>query len=643
MGGYSLYENLAWLPRPPADFRRLCRSLATQSDEGLGRSVTALAGFGLDENQLLRLSDAIELAHERGRSLAPLTPFKLAIVGNATLSPLVPALIASAPRHGIDLTCIKGDFGQTIQEALSPDSKINRWKPDAVLVALDYRGLPMQPDLAGSGDAGTLSKAAMSFLDTIREGFRQHGGAISIVQTIVPPPEALFGSYDRAVPGTLRAQCAAFNEALAGSLSSTQDVLLDVAALAETVGLASWYDATQWHVGKFPFDASLLPLYADHVCRLVGALRGQSRRCLILDLDNTLWGGVIGDDGLDGIVLGQGNPTGEAFLDVQRYALALRERGIVLAVSSKNDDAVARAVFAKHPEMLLRENHLAVFQANWNDKATNIKSIAAELSLGLSAMVFLDDNPVERGLVREILPEVAVPELPADPALYARTLSAAGYFEALTFSAEDRKRADFYADNARRVTLQQQAGDLEGYLNSLNMTIEFRPFDAIGRSRIAQLVNKSNQFNLTTRRYDELAVAEMESDPAVFGMQVRLVDTFGDNGMISVIVCRPSDPQTWTIDTWLMSCRVLGRRVEQMVLREIIYHARRRGITRLIGEYLPTERNGMVAEHYGKLGFRLLHKDPSGASTWELGTDAEIEGGPMVVDRGAFDVALSPS
>ncbi len=633
----DLYADLAWLPKPPADFRARCRALIAEPPPALGKAIRGLAGYALDENALRRLADVLAAHHERGTSLAPLTPFKLAILGNATLAPLGPALAATAVRHGIDLTYLKADFGQTIQEALAPDSAINRWKPDAVLIALDYRGLPLRP---AEGDGAA---AALAFIDMLRDGFHRHSGAICIVQTIAPPPESLFGSFDRVAAGTLRSVCLAFNAALVASLPGTHDVLLDVAALAETIGLAEWYAPTQWNIGKFPFDARLLPLYADYVARVIGALRGKSRRALILDLDNTLWGGVIGDDGLEGIVLGQGNPTGEAYLGVQQFALDLRARGIVLAVSSKNDDAVARAAFARHPEMLLRESSIAVFQANWNDKATNIRAIATELSLGLDAMVFLDDNPVERGLVREFLPEVAVPELPDDPALYVRTLAAAGYFEALAFSEEDRARAGFYADNARRAELQAKAGDVDAYLASLQMTIGFRPFDATGRSRIAQLINKSNQFNLTTRRYDEAAVEAAEADPAVFTLQVRLSDTFGDNGMISVVICRPRDAHAWEIDTWLMSCRVLGRRVEQMVLREVLLHARAHGIARLIGVYVPTERNGMVAEHYAKLGFTPLARDAGGGSTWELDTGVEIVGAPMTVERSGFEPALAPS
>jgi FkbH-like protein len=289
--------------------------------------------------------------------------------------------------------------------------------------------------------------------------------------------------------------------------------------------------------------------------------------------------------------------------------------------------------------MLLKEDHLAVFQANWNDKATNIRAIAEELSLGLDAMVFLDDNPVERGLVRQMLPQVAVPELPEDPALYARTLAAGGYFEAIGFSAEDAKRADFYQDNARRVALRGQAAGLEAYLASLDMAITFMPFDATGRSRIAQLINKSNQFNLTTRRYSEADVAALEADPAMFTLQVRLADKFGDNGMISVIICKHQSASAWEVDTWLMSCRVLGRGVEQMVLREILDHARGAGIQTLIGIYRPTERNGMVAEHYARLGFRPAGEHADGTTEWTLATGTEIATPPMTIHRPMPDTA----
>jgi FkbH-like protein len=633
----TIYTELAWLPSPPPDFRKQVHAVAKQPSD-VGRAIRALASFALDENQLNWLAKAINQVTKEGRSLNPLTPFRLGILGNGTLDFLIPALTASAARHGFALECVKADYDQAIQEALSPTSVINHAKPNAVLIVLDYRGFPLrftptEPDIAASS-----VQLALQHLDTIRAGIRQNGSAVSIVQTLAPPVETLFGSFDRATMGTSRSLVERLNSAIVESVANSEDLLLDVASLAETVGLAAWHDPTHWNLAKVPFSSTFVPLYADHVARLISASQGKSRRCLVLDLDNTIWGGVIGDDGLDGIRLVQGDATGEAHLSLQRLALSLRERGVVLAVSSKNDDEVARKVFREHPDMLLRENHIAVFQANWNDKASNIKAIADELALGLESLVFLDDNPMERGLVRKILPEVAVPELPEDPALYARTLAAAGYFESARFSDEDRKRADFYQLNARRVALRNQVADVSAYLASLDMEITFQPFDSTGRVRITQLINKSNQFNLTTRRYTEADVTAAARDPKCFTLQVRLTDTFGDNGMISVIICRQYVFDAWEIDTWLMSCRVLGRGVEKMVLKEILNHSALRGVRRLVGIYRPTARNSMVQDHYANLGFAHIETRAGGDSVWQLATNVIVDTIPMRVRRVGFDM-----
>jgi FkbH-like protein len=630
----DLYTGLAWLPPAPADFAAACKTLGSMSS--VGPASWALANHALDQNQLTRLGRAIGRAVADGRTLNPLESFRLGLIGNGTLELLIPILVATAARHGLALECIHADYGQVTQEALDPSSRINMAKPDAVLLALDYRGLPLQFIAGDVAAEGVDIDCAIAQINRIRESIRRHSGATVIIQTVPPPPETLFGSFDCVVPGTPRRLIERLNRAIAESIADTSDLVLDVARLAETVGLGTWHSPALWNMAKLPFDDSCVPIYADHVMRLISALRGRSRKCLILDLDNTVWGGVIGDDGLAGIKIAQGDPTGEAHLAVQQLALNLRRRGIVLAVSSKNTDELARVPFREHPEMLLREEHFAVFQANWNDKATNIKAIAEELSLGLSSMVFLDDNPVERALVRQLLPEVAVPELPEDPAWYARTLAAAGYFESIAFSSEDRTRADMYQSNARRVVLQNQAGDLDAYLASLEMEILFSPFDRTGRARISQLINKSNQFNLTTRRYSEAEVAAAENESDVLTLQVRLIDRFGDNGMISVVICRPDGPFVWAIDTWLMSCRVLGRNVEQMVLREIVHHARNSGIQTLVGTYRPTEKNALVRDHYRKLGFKNLEERTDGTTVWSLVTALEIAAAPMTVCRTGF-------
>jgi FkbH-like protein len=635
----ALYTELQWLPGMPQGFAQRMKALEDR-DGDLGSEIQALATHALDLTQLKRLTNVILRARAKGKSLRPLTPFRLAVVSNSTIDMIVPALIASAARHGIALEIVQPAYDQVAQQALNPESQINRSNADAVLFALDYRALPIRPVPGNAEEAAEMIRGASGYLQRLRDGVRANSSALCILQTIAPPAETLFGHIDRTLSGTMRNVIDGINRHIGDLVYGSGDVLLDVAALAETVGLANWHDPRLWNMAKLPFSHELIPLYADHVGRLLAAIRGKSRKVLVLDLDNIVWGGVIGDDGVAGIRIAQGDAAGEAHLAVQRLALDLRQRGIVLAVSSKNTDHIAREPFEKHPEMLLKLGHIAVFQANWSDKATNIKAIAEQLSLGLDSFVLLDDNPVERQLVRSLLPQVAVPELPEEPALYARTLASAGYFESVTFEQEDLNRAAFYQSTAQLAELQNQVSGVDEYLASLDMTITFQPFDAVGRARITQLINKSNQFNLTTRRYTEPEIEQAERDPAVLTLQVRLADIFGDNGIISAIICRPAEAGTWDIDTWLMSCRMLGRKVETVVLRTIVDQARTAGVSRLTGTYEPTRRNELVAQHYAKLGFTKLSEDESGTTHWELLLDnAEMEIAPMKVIYHGFSDA----
>lgn len=615
----DLYLQLQWLPSPGAGWRTELRAAAQA--ENVGKALRALSNYALSANQLTQLGRKITDLVAAGAQLEGFTPFRLGLVSNATLDLLVPLLVASAARQGILLECIKGNFGQAMQDALDGNSRINQARCDAVLVGLDHRELvsPSQGQVGQDPVEGALMR-----LQAIRDGLAAHGGAPAILQTIAPPPENLYGNYERRAFESIRARAARYNERLLKSLEGSSDHLLDVDAIAQVVGASQWHSPGEWHIGKIPFSLKVSPYFSDQVARLLGAISGKSRRALVLDLDNTLWGGVIGDDGPEGVHLGQGDALGEAYLDVQRFALDLRARGVVLAVSSKNDDATARDMFRKHPDMLIREKHIAVFQANWSDKARNIEAISRTLDLGLSAFVFLDDNPAERALVRQMLPDVAVPELPDDPALYARTLAAAGYFETHLMSHEDAERSGYYEANAQRAALADASGGLDAYLASLDMEIGFAPFSSGGLERVTQLIAKSNQFNLTTRRYAAHEVAQMAKDRDLHTIQVRLRDIFGDNGMISVIILRPLEPDVWRIDSWLMSCRVLGRGVEAMVLAEICRAAQARGIAIVEGVYKPTPRNGLVRDHYARLGFSLLRTEADGTTYWRRSTHAPV-------------------
>ncbi|MEP6730568.1 MAG: HAD-IIIC family phosphatase [bacterium] len=613
----DLFTELRWLPRPPGDFEARLRALDIRSSDA-GTALQALTAHGLDDNRLAKVARFVAKARAAGNPLPPLTPYSLGVITNSTTEFLGSAISGTAPRFGLNVECVAGAYDQGLQESMDPTSKINASRPKAVLIGLDWRGLGLRSLTQGGTDPESVVEAARERLRAIRAGIHDNSGAICIVQNLAPPAERVFGSLDRAVPGSLVSLVDGVNRAIAADLQGTTDVLFDVEALATTVGLASWHSPSEWNLAKLPFASAQLPLYADHLCRLLASMSGKSRRCLVLDLDNTMWGGVIGDDGVSGIRLSQGDADGEAYLEFQQYVLSLRDRGVVLAVSSKNEDLVARSPFREHPDMRIKEEHIAVFQANWNDKATNITAIARELSLGLQSLVFVDDNPFERELVRKALPEVAVVEMPEDPALYARTLSASGYFELTALSKEDLTRASMYEGNARRAELQKAVGNLDEYLASLDMEIVFQPFDDVGRARITQLINKSNQFNLTTRRYTEAEVEAVAADPGAFTLQVRLLDSFGDNGMISVIICRGVGGEVWEIDTWLMSCRVLGRKVEQMMLHELLRHASAHGATALVGSFIPTDRNGIVEEHYAKLEFELAQRDADGTTSWRM-------------------------
>ena len=588
---------LPWLPTPPQDFRARCAGIDTMAPRG--NALRQLAAHALGMNELQRLARSVALAVNDGAA-APLQGFTLGLISNSTTDFIKPALIGSAARHGIALQVATAPFGMTMQAALDPSSELLETRPDAILLALDYRTYFNEYALEDGAAARVI--AAIAHLQALIAAFANVSKAVILVQTIAALPERLFGSFDRGQPGTAAWLAAAFNERLSSEVLRPGVSLMDVEALANQVGLAAWFDRSQYMTARLPFASHFVPLYAEHVTRLIAAIRGQSRKVLVLDLDNTLWGGVVGDDGIDGIRLGQGDPRGEAHQDLQRAALALKRRGILLAVSSKNDEAVARQAIREHPEMVLREDDFSAMQINWSDKATNLEALADRLSLGIDSFVFLDDNPAERAQVRGALPQVLVPELPTDPAEYASVLLASGAFEAVGFSEEDRQRSEQYAANARRDSLAAQSRDLAGFLESLQMRAIFTAEGATGWSRFAQLINKSNQFNLTTKRYAELQIAEWVAASDVLTLQVRLTDQFGDNGMICSVIACPRD-RAWVLDTWVMSCRVLGRRVEEAVLNEIVRRARAGGVAQLVGLYRPTPRNGLVRDHYRKLGF----------------------------------------
>ncbi|QVQ28234.1 HAD-IIIC family phosphatase [Achromobacter deleyi] len=612
--------ELNWLPRTP-DWPQALEEFSRQS-EPKWSDLVKLANENLDFVQTAKLDKRLLKAFGAAPP-ATLTsrPIKLAVLGSSTTDQLLPGLRVGALRHNLWADIHVTPYAQYLREALDPSSDLHAYGPNAVLCAFDTQHL-IGDETAPMGMVEANEKIASTIgnLRTLWRRLRESFNAQVIQQTLMPTHLALMGSNEQRMPGSGRWLLRRLNEALRQAADEEGVDILALDEQCEQDGLQAWHDPRLWLRAKQYVTPQASPAYGDLVARLIAARLGMSAKCLVLDLDNTLWGGVIGDDGVEKIVLGQGNGEGEAFAAFQRYARDMTRRGIILAVCSKNDEENALLPFTSHPEMVLKREDIACFVANWQDKASNLRSIAQRLNIGLDALVFVDDNPFERNLVRRELPMVRVPEMPEDPALYGATVSRAGYFESTSLTDADRERAHQYQANIEREALRTSQKDLASYLQSLNMVLEWNVFNTTDLQRIVQLIGKTNQFNLTTRRHGEDDVRAMMRDPRSVLLHFRLKDSFGDNGIIAIIAALPDASGDWRIDTWLMSCRVLGREVERATLGVLVDEARRAGAKRLIGEYLPTPKNTMVKDHYRKLGFSLLNENEN-ATQWVLDLD----------------------
>jgi FkbH-like protein len=619
-----LSPELSWLPAAPALSEALQAIDRDEQPERVWSKLVELANSRIDSLGTLRLDRKLALRFgEAPPSALSTKPIRLAVLASSTVEHLLPAARIGALRRGLWLTTYTCSYGQYSQELLDPDSALHQYRPDAVLFALDSHHMLAGFEASDSAD-NVEERLELVCTQMVRHWAiaRNTFGKV-IQQTVLPVHPLAFGNNEHRLAGSRARLVDRLNERIRSSADREGVDVLAIDTRAAQDGIRAWHDPALWHRAKQEVHPAAAPLYGDLLGRLLAAQQGRSYKCLVLDLDNTLWGGVIGDDGLEGIVLGQGNALGEAFAAFQQYARTLSQRGVILAVCSKNDETNALQPFDQHPEMVLRRSDIACFIANWTDKAANLRSIAERLNIGLDSLVFVDDNPFERNIVRRELPAVAVPELPDDPALYASCLAEAGYFEGVRLTAEDLERTRQYQANHQRESLKTSETNLDEYLHSLKMEMRWSRFDRVGLQRIVQLINKTNQFNLTTKRYSDETVIELISDQRALTLQIRLVDQFGDNGIIAIAIGRPEAGGTEIgIDTWLMSCRVLGRQVEQATLNLIAAEARRLGATRLLGEYRPTAKNGMVCTHYAKLGFTQLDEQAGGITRWELPLDS---------------------
>jgi FkbH-like protein len=545
-----------------------------------------------------------------------LLPVKIAILGGSTTQEIRSILEIFLLAHGIQPSFYESAYGAWHEEAMYQSPELWSFKPDIVFVHTTWHNVSRFPDpLLPEAEVEELARREMARFEAFWKKIHEGLGAVIIQNNFDLPRLRPAGNLEAAEPYGRVNFLLRLNAGFAKYAATHSRFLInDILYLSAQTGLSQWFDYSYWYNYHMAVSPLATVALAQNVAAIVKAVYGKTKKCLVLDLDNTLWGGVIGDDGLQNLVLGRDHPVGEAFAAFQRYAQGLRARGVLLAVCSKNDPENAREGFS-HPDSVLKLEDFSAFKASWNPKPDNIREIAAELNIGLDSLVFVDDNPAERAIVAAQLPEVAVPDVGSDVSLFAEALEREAYFEPFKIVRDDLERAAYYSGNAQRSNYESAFGSYGEFLASLEMTAEIGPFVPVYMERITQLINKTNQFNLTTRRYTAAEVEAAANDPASITLYGRLADKFGDNGLVSVVIGKVRG-QTVEIDLWLMSCRVLKREMETAMFDALVEECCARGVREILGVYIPSKKNGMVAEHYGALGFSRVGDQQDGRTLW---------------------------
>lgn len=519
------------------------------------------------------------------------------------------------------------DYGTACFQAFDADSDMYAFRPEIAVYSTAMQKYRERFFTAASAaERERLPQAYLGESLAVIDALRERGLAV-IANNFPLPVERLFGNYSALTPQSLYGSVIRYNMLLAEAIGKRGDCMLnDVMYLASSAGACNFLDERLWHASKYPCANEFLPELARSAARLVASRKGRLTKVLVLDLDNTLWGGVVGDDGVDGIALG-GDAYGEAFRHFQRYVLSLRDRGYVLAVCSKNNEEAALEVFRRHPEMLIKETDISVFVANWNDKASNIEYIARVLNLGLDSVIFIDDSPFERSLVKTRLPQVAVPELPEDVADYCAAIEQSGFLEAIGFTKEDATRNASYREEALRTREQLKFGNIDDYLESLALRIDCGPFRQADLPRIAQLIQRSNQFNLRTQRLSQ-ATCEALLNAGEVTIAARLSDKFSDYGLIAVIACEARGQELF-VKELVMSCRVLKRGVEEYLMNYLFAQCAKRGLVGIRGEYIKSAKNALVEDFFMGFDFQLVAGDGDRTEWYLQVADYEVRPTPI--------------
>ena len=547
---------------------------------------------------------------------------RIALLSSFTIDPLAIYLDIESRIAGLYPEIYVGPFNQYPQEILNDESKLYRFNPDLIIIAvhadaiLEENFLPRFPTLS-EDDKKNLQVEIVEYLSGLLSKLTSKTKALILLNNFVAPWFSPLGILDNKVNMGLREFFQKINQKLADLYRENKQVyVFDIDGLASMHGKIRSIDYEMYYRGAFFFSKSFLPVVAREYMGYVKALKNLTRKCIVLDLDNVLWGGILGEEGFHGIKLG-GDPVGRAYVDFQRLLLSYYNRGILLAINSKNNLDEAMKVIQEHPNMVLREKNFAAIRINWRDKAENMLELSDELGIGLDSMVFVDDSPQERERMRQALPEVLVVDLPQSPFRYCQALQSLNDFNTLVLSEEDIRRGEMYYARRKRKQLMKTKKTLEEFLKSLNMTVEIKYANKYTIPRITSLINRTNQFNLTTRRYTQAEVEEMSNHPDKFQIySLRVTDRFGDEGIVGVAIIR-KEREKWIIDSFLMSCRVIGRKIETAFLAKIVEDAKKNGVLYLIGEHIPTKKNKPASSFYKDHGFEKIYEDKK-ISRWRL-------------------------
>ncbi|WP_223608953.1 HAD family hydrolase [Chryseobacterium sp. OSA05B] len=544
-----------------------------------------------------------ELKKELRREIPQLKKIKIALLGDTATQFLNVALRGTAMNEGFEFEIFEADFGQISRQILDPSSEYYEFNADYTIIFESTHKLLSQ--YYKSYDSQTaFAEHKISYIEDLYRTIQSRTKSRVIYCNFPGIDNQVFGNFAGKVESSFIFQLNKLNYLLSAQIAIHHNnfFIADLLSIQNKWGRDFLFSPSIYVNTEMVLSLDALPIVAHHITGIISSLEGKFKKCLILDLDNTTWGGIIGDDGLEKIQIGSLG-IGKAFTEFQYWIKALQRRGVILAVCSKNDEDKAKEPFEKHPDMVLKLDDIAVFVANWDNKADNIRKIQSILNIGFDSMVFLDDNPFERNIVRENLPEVCVPELPEDPAGYLEYLYGLNLFETASFSENDAERTKQYQVEAQRAVDLDSFTNVEDFLKSMNMTSDVKAFDNFSKPRVSQLTQRSNQFNLRTVRYTEQDVDHLIHSDDHYTLSFTLKDKYGDNGLICVIVLEKENPETLFIDTWLMSCRVLKRGMEDFTLNTIVETARKNGYQYVVGEYLPTVKNQMVKDHYERLGF----------------------------------------